>query len=98
MATTPDNEAGGNYAIADNAARARDAEPHNLKEILEQVERDLILNALRASHGNKAQAARELGITERLIGLRVRRLGIDWRSLRVRRRFAERSYQNDALR
>ena len=55
-----------------------------LKEVLEGVERDLILTALRESRGNKAKAARALGITERLMGLRVKRLGIDWRGLRAR--------------
>jgi transcriptional regulator with GAF, ATPase, and Fis domain len=57
-----------------------------LKEVLEGVERDLILTALRESRGNKAKAARALGITERLMGLRVKRLGIDWRGLRARRK------------
>jgi transcriptional regulator with GAF, ATPase, and Fis domain len=57
-----------------------------LKQVLEGVERDLILTALRESRGNKAKAARALGITERLMGLRVKRLGIDWRGLRARRK------------
>jgi Nif-specific regulatory protein len=55
---------------------------HALKEVLAGIERDLILTALQQSRGNKAQAARALGITERLMGLRVKRLGIDWRALR----------------
>ena len=56
----------------------------------ESIERDLILTALRESHGNKAKAARALGITERLMGIRVKRLGIDWRGLRTsRKRVAE---------
>jgi Nif-specific regulatory protein len=41
---------------------------------------------LQESHGNKAKAARALGITERFMGLRVKRLGIDWRGLRPRRK------------
>jgi Nif-specific regulatory protein len=57
----------------------------SLREILEGVERDILLNALRESHGNKAKAARTLGITERLMGIRVKSLGIDWRSLRRKR-------------
>ena len=61
-----------------------DGGTHDLKRLLEEHERDLILAALRASRGNKAQAARSLGITERLMGIRVKRLGIDWRSLRPR--------------
>ena len=57
---------------------------HALKEVLAGIERDLILEALQQSHGNKAKAARALGITERFMGLRVKRLGIDWRGLRPR--------------
>ena len=61
-------------------------EIHDLKSVLGEFERDLILRALQESHGNKAKAARALGITERLMGIRVKRLGIDWRSLRIRRK------------
>lgn len=61
---------------------------HALKEILEGIERDLILAALTESHGNKAKAARALGITARFMGLRVKRLGIDWRGLRPRRKLS----------
>ena len=53
-------------------------EAHDLKRVLGEIERDLILTALQESHGNKAKAARALGITERFMGLRVKRLGIDW--------------------
>ena len=60
------------------------AEAHALKDVLEGVEHDLILNALLKSHGNKAKAARALGITERLMGIRVKHFGIDWRRLRPR--------------
>ena len=61
-------------------------ETHDLKSVLGDIERDLILTALRESHGNKAKAARALGITERLMGIRVKRLGIDWRGLRNRKK------------
>lgn len=68
------------------------AETHDLKSVLGELERDLILTALQESHGNKAKAARALGITERLMGIRVKRLGIDWRGLRTRwKRLAEQS-------
>jgi Nif-specific regulatory protein len=67
----------------------REAGAHGLKSILEGIERDLILGALLDSRGNKAKAARALGITERFMGIRVKRLGIDWRGLRTRRRSAE---------
>jgi Nif-specific regulatory protein len=54
-----------------------------LKQTLEQIEHEIIVGALRASRGNKAEAARALGITERLMGIRVKKLGIDWRALRL---------------
>jgi Nif-specific regulatory protein len=54
-----------------------------LKEALDNVERELILEALKQSRGNKAKAARKLGMTERLIGLRVRKHGIDPKRFRT---------------
>ncbi len=48
-----------------------------LEETLDRVEREMLIEALKNSRGNKAKAARELGITERLIGLRVRKHRID---------------------
>ncbi len=48
-----------------------------LEETLERVEREMIIEALKNAKGNKAKAARELGITERIMGLRVEKLGIN---------------------
>jgi len=50
-----------------------------LEETLAQVERELLIEALKNTRGNKAHAARELGITERLMGLRVSKHKIDTR-------------------
>jgi Nif-specific regulatory protein len=50
---------------------------------LENIERDLILDALKAARGNKAKAARALGISERIMGLRVKKLGISPRRFRT---------------
>jgi len=55
----------------------------SLAETLERVERDLILDALKASRGNKAKAARALGITERTMGLRVNQYGISPKRFRT---------------
>ncbi len=55
-----------------------------LEATLENVERDLIYDALKEARGNKAKAARALGITERIMGLRVRQYGIDPRRFRTR--------------
>jgi len=48
-----------------------------LEETLDRVEREMIIEALKDSRGNKAKAARQLGVSERLMGLRVDRHGID---------------------
>ncbi|MGB2797791.1 MAG: helix-turn-helix domain-containing protein [Phycisphaerae bacterium] len=47
-----------------------------LPEALEALEREMILDALKSSRGNMVKAARALGISERVMGLRVKRLGI----------------------
>ncbi|MFW6343107.1 MAG: sigma 54-interacting transcriptional regulator [Sediminispirochaetaceae bacterium] len=48
-----------------------------LNEELEKVEKELILDALKSSKGNAADAARSLGISERIIGLRIKKYGIN---------------------
>jgi Nif-specific regulatory protein len=54
-----------------------------LKASLQRVERELLLDALKSSRGNMAAAANALGITERIMGLRVRAYGIDARRFRA---------------
>ena len=53
-----------------------------LQSILDNIERDLIIDALKAARGSKAKAARALGMTERLMGLRVNKHRIDYRRFR----------------
>ncbi|MFO7848442.1 MAG: helix-turn-helix domain-containing protein, partial [Spirochaetia bacterium] len=53
-----------------------------LNEELEKVEKELILDALKSSKGNAADAARGLGISERIIGLRIKKYGIDSKRFR----------------
>ncbi len=48
-----------------------------LDEALKGVERELLMDALKSTKGNLAKAARLLGITERRMGLRVEKHGID---------------------
>jgi len=40
-------------------------------------EQEIILEELKRCHGNMAKAARALGMTERIMGLRIARYGID---------------------
>ena len=50
---------------------------------MDDVERELLIDALKSARGNRAQAARTLGISERLMGLRVRKHNIDSRRFRT---------------
>ncbi len=50
---------------------------------LDRYERDLIIDALKTSQGNMAQAAIILGTTERIIGLRVQKYNIDFKRFRT---------------
>jgi len=50
---------------------------------LDSVEKEMLVEALKVSRGTMAPAARALGITERMMGLYVKRHGIDPRRFRV---------------
>lgn len=56
--------------------------PEDLPTTLARVEREMIVAALRAARGNKAGAARALGISERLMGLRVKKHTINPKAFR----------------
>src|SRR5688572_2902965 len=51
----------------------------SLKDAVEGYERDLIMDALKTTHGNRAKAARLLDTTERILNYKVRGYGIDVR-------------------
>ena len=56
------------------SAESTGTELHStLDEALDDLERELILDALKSSKGNMAKSARLLGISERIMGLRVRK-------------------------
>ncbi|MCD6122963.1 MAG: nif-specific transcriptional activator NifA [Spirochaetales bacterium] len=48
-----------------------------LRAVLGNVEKELILDALKSSRGNQTRAADMLGISERIMGLRIKKYGID---------------------
>jgi DNA-binding NtrC family response regulator len=54
--------------------------PPNLAAAVEEIERDLIRNALTRSGGNISETARTLGLTRRGLYLKLRRLGVEHRS------------------
>ncbi|MDR1986631.1 MAG: sigma 54-interacting transcriptional regulator [Treponema sp.] len=51
-----------------------------LKEVVESVERELIAAELRWTRGNVSRAAKNLGISERVMGLRVVKYGLKHRN------------------
>jgi Nif-specific regulatory protein len=53
-----------------------------LQASLDTLERELVIDALKATSGNMARAARQLGITERVMGLRVKKYDIEPRRFR----------------
>ncbi len=84
-------------------AEASGTRPQNtLEEALANVERELILDALKDARGNMSRAARQLGITERMMGLRVRKYGIEPKRFRAsarsdaRRGITSRSLQSQS--
>ncbi len=55
-----------------------------LDETLSNLEKELILDALKTARGNMSKAARALGLTERMMGLRVRKYHLDARRFRTK--------------
>ena len=58
----------------------------SLEDIVAAVEKEAIVEALKNSRGNKVKAAAALGITERIMGLRVNKYDIrpkEYRSKQV---------------
>ncbi len=53
-----------------------------LKDKLAEVEKQILIEALVTARGNRAKAARALGMTERVMGLRVKKYGINARQFR----------------
>ncbi len=53
-----------------------------LQAALDNVEREMLIESLKNARGNMAKASRSLGMTERLMGLRVKKHGIDARRFR----------------
>jgi Nif-specific regulatory protein len=54
-----------------------DNTPNTLRTKMTNTEREMVIEALKHSRGNMTKAARDLGITERMMGLRVAKYGID---------------------
>jgi Nif-specific regulatory protein len=61
---------------ADVPSGAASANTH-FKDVLADTEKQIIIDELKRCRGNMAKAARALGMTERIMGLRVAKYGID---------------------
>lgn len=55
-----------------------------LTEVMDRVEKEILVEELRKTGGNLSRAARNLGVTERVMGLRVQKHGIRPRALEGR--------------
>jgi Nif-specific regulatory protein len=65
------------------SAQSTKTEPTTtLDAALSRLEKELIIEALKISGGNMAASARQLGVTERQMGLRVRHYAINWKLYR----------------
>ncbi len=60
-----------------------EASRSTLQAALNGFEREMIIDALKANRGNMAAAARQLGLTERVMGLRVKKYSLDADSFKI---------------
>lgn len=62
---------------------AREPAPSTLENAISALEHEMIVDALKASGGNIAKAGRQLGISERIMGLRVKKYAVDIERFRI---------------
>jgi Nif-specific regulatory protein len=53
-----------------------------LEKVIEKVENEMIVEKLKEHKGNVSTTAIELGVTERILGLRLKKYGIDFKKYR----------------
>jgi len=68
------------------AIAATGSNQHTLKARVAMLERDLIVDSLKRHKGTISAAARELGITERMVRYKIQNLNIDYETLFKKRR------------
>jgi len=64
---------------------------YTLKNRIKEMEREEIINALRECNWVMARAARKLGITERMIGYKIKKYGLRIKEVR----WIEETHNND---
>ena len=57
-------------------------EPKTLEEAVAALEKRMIRDSLIETGGNMTRSARMLGITERIMGLRMKKYGLEYREFR----------------
>lgn len=70
-------------ASLQTAATSETMQAGSLDFILNKMEKQIIMDALIATKGNSAKAADQLGITERMMGIRIRKYDIDAKRFKV---------------
>jgi Nif-specific regulatory protein len=55
----------------------------SLEDRVSMFQRDLIVDALKRCNGNVSAAAKDLGATQRIIGYKIKQLGIDFHRYRT---------------
>jgi Nif-specific regulatory protein len=71
-------------ASLQTAATSKTMQEGTLEIILGKMEKQLIVDALISSKGNGAKAAEVLGLTERMMGIRIKKYGIDPKRFKTR--------------
>ena len=54
----------------------------SLQQKLDVIEKEMIMEALKRTKGNMSRAAVQLGLSDRIMGLRIKKFDIDYRKLR----------------
>ncbi len=58
--------------------------PGALPQAIENIEREMIMEALKTTKGHQGNAARHLGVTERILGYKIKKYGISPRTYSAR--------------
>ena len=66
------------------ASSSKTTEHGTLEMILEKHEKQIIIDAMVCTKGNMAKAAHSLGITERMMGIRIKKYDIDAQRFKVK--------------
>ena len=63
--------------MSGNAARkGKEATSASMREAVSQLERELILRSLEAANGSQSEAARKLGVSERVLRYKMKKYRI----------------------